>query len=253
MKLKYLCLVILSCIVFSAKGQGTYTFGKRNTIGVSATVLRQDRVGDFSSNEYFAGLQRIITRKKSLILEYSSSNMKTSFRFDSENTPSLMMNTIDSNGYNSRFLLNIHGSTRVRVNSWYFGLRNYIKAKGSIAPYGNFLEFKTGFSTIVRTEANRQIKYENINGKVYSNSVPEYEMNNLHILNFQMGYGQSYPIVKNLIFTFQIIGNIHFPLWEGAKNSQYSYYGNEYFYRNAQKLYLRNNTFKLTTGIHYAF
>lgn len=250
MRTLFLMSVFLTSISLIAQRQ--YNFSKRNTIGFTSNFFHIDNVTSLGYNEHFVSLQRVLTRRKSLIAEYSFAKYNSDF--DGFGPPVLKLEVNDATtGKTEKYILRLANSTTIRTRSYHFGIRYYIRAKGAIAPYGYFTEFKTGLSKIYRLESDKNEIYKDIYGNIVNFPIPQYGMTSIDVLNFQMGWGVAKPIVRNLIFTAMLNTQLNIGLVKGAIKNDEVYYGDLYYFKNAQMLFNRNNSVKFNLGLHYAF
>lgn len=193
----------------------------------------------------------MLNRKQTLLLDYGFS--KTKLRFNLDNQPRFALNTIDTSGVIHQYNLTPIGEAFIRTKFFSLGMRNYLMSKGSIAPYGPFIDIRAGFSRITQKMADDQLIYH-IDTNIFStNKLPNYGLNHLDIISFQFGFGATKSIVKNFYFDWLLSFKLNATLWQGDKEVNATYYRDLYYYRAARTGYLYNNTIGLNLGIHYGF
>ncbi|MES2618540.1 MAG: hypothetical protein V4613_11720, partial [Bacteroidota bacterium] len=157
-------VIVLLLIAGAIQAQSKYAFGKRNTIGYTSNFLHFGDPLNIKENEHALAYQRLITRKKSLILEYATVSYQSKFNY--EGSPTFKLSTIDSNGKQVDRTLTLINPATFKVKTYSFGLRTFVKSKGSIAPYGSFLEFKLGLSLINKPKSDWSGAYRDQKGNI---------------------------------------------------------------------------------------
>ncbi len=247
----------------SLRAQNVYNFSNRYTVGVSTNFVYFDKdLMGFKFYQKQLVVQKILTRKYSLIANYTTATNTSTFGF--QNSPYFNVPTVDSLGKNPQMVtIRIAGTAIVRTSIINLGMRLYSKRKGAIAPYGRFWELKLGYATVKQKIEEDNFTYTggyNTGGFQYVEktftkaSLPDFGMTHLNILSLQAGYGVSTPIVKNFCFDWLMNFNLNIPLWSGSATKDTAVnYRDIYIYRNARILYGINNMVRLNLGVHYGF
>lgn len=189
----------------------------------------------------------------SLIFDYAFS--KNQVKFGLPNGSSYILNVYDSSSFypDKKYTLMPYGTAFFRSKLLSFGFRAYLRAKGAIAPYGSFIEVKTGYAMLRQRAGEDNVLFEGSGSKIPNNSLSYYPITHLDIISLQLAYGVSKPLYKNISIDWMVNLNMNAALWKGAVTGPSAYYRDVYMYRNIHELFIRNNTVRFNIGLHYGF
>jgi len=250
---KIFLLIIISSCLFALNGQKAYRFDNKHFIGYTSN-FGHFAMNDFRQNQHNITYKQIKSRKRMLIVNYAFSKNKLNFGVIPD-MPTFRQNIADSLNNEKAFILFPEGEAYMRTKTLSVGLRNFIRAKGAIAPYGAFIDMRVGIAHISKRKKDDNLvyRYSNNGDKYLSNELPLLGIKNLNVINFQFGYGASKRIVNNVYFDWLFNVNFNITLWSGDTKNKDVYYRDLFYMRAARNLYLVNNTVGLNFGVHYGF
>lgn len=244
-------LIIWSLVFMSVQlsAQSGFDFKRKNTIGYSNTVLHMLDVLKVSANKHNFTYQRVLNRRSSLIVNYSVAHCPMHYYFSI--APNLTYNRKDNNG--TQTINNIiakDGNSFYNTSGFSIGIRKFIHSKGSVAPYGSFLEIKLGHEKATRAKSP-PLEFYSADQKI-NYTFPNKGITSVKFVNVQLGGGSSHPITPRLTFTWLLNFTVNIPTWYDY-HSIYVYNEDEYFFRNASVLHQTNNFINLNLGVSYSF
>ncbi len=257
---KYFITLLVFTLYLSASAQKYYHFMEKNTIGYSNTVFHTMDVLSFKYNKHTFTLQRVLNARTTLLFNYSMTKAKC--RFGYENAPTLATIKTDQFG---RTTVNegyhvLTGKNYYQVKGFELGMRKFILSKGSLAPYGTFVEMKLGYENLTNNP-NDSLAYYNSNGYRTYEKFSNIEKNNLTFVNFVGGVGSTKPIAKNISFTWLMSMTLPIGFWGNQTTQQLSTNGyreivfnsDEYFLESSKMTHIRNNVLNISLGLNYSF
>jgi hypothetical protein len=256
---KLLVLTILSAVSNIANAQVNYNFKARNAIGYSNTVLHPLDISDFKQNRHTIVYQRIINRRTILIFDYSFS--KNKLHIYTYKKPSLGIE--DPNATSTSNSINLYdarpGNIYFKTSGYSLGIRKFMRSKGSLAPYGSFVEIKAGHDRLSRTPKDSLQYY--FQGKRLNEHLPNAGIDHIDFITLHVGFGATRAITKNLSFTWVLNFGINIPIYKNYSEEQspgdarksYVLNDDEYFFNHADRSYQNSNSLNLSLGLNYSF
>jgi hypothetical protein len=237
--------------VLLSYSQKQIDFHSKNTIGYANTVFHTMDVFDMKNNKHTLTYQRLINRRTTFVANYAFARCAMHYNLGA--SPFLYYKSTDRFGRTNTIenIVAKQGNSYYKTAGFSIGFRKFIHRKGSVAPYGTFIELKMGREKITRAKTSDSIVYYSAANRVYAN-FPNKGINHLDFTNFNVGVGSSKPIAKHLIFTWLLSATLNIPGWINHRSNSVSN-EDEYFFRNASASHQTNNYLNLNIGLNYSF
>ncbi len=258
---KLLSLTLLSILSIVANAQANFNFKARNTIGYSNTVFHLQDILNMKQNIHSFVYQRVINRRTCLILNYSFS--KSQLHINTDKGPSLGVEDPKATSTSSS-IINFTANEKniyYKVAGYSVGIRKFITSKGAIAPYGSFVEIKTGYDNLSRNPKDSLKYYQQNKQSERLYNIPNAGIDHIGFINLHAGIGATRAITKNLSFTWVLNFGINIPIWKSVSREQsftdtrksFVLNDDEFFFSHADRTHQTNNAMNFSIGLNYSF